>query len=208
LAQLAILAIGDDDWSRASPLVTAAIDVLRQRNLNEAPASGLIYCVSALVMAKSGHAEEARLLARRSLRMIALMADAPPWAAVQSRYLLARTHLMLGDSAAARVLLSEAQNYMAATNDAVGLRAQLDEAWHIVEELPLGVGSGLSTLTTAELRVLQFLPTHLSFEQIGQRLFVSRNTVKTQAIASYRKLGVTSRTEAVARAYALGMIQQ
>ena len=65
---------------------------------------------------------------------------------------------------------------------------------------------GASTLTTAELRVLQFLPTHLSFEQIGKELFVSRNTVKSQAIAAYRKLGVTSRTEAVERAQALGLL--
>jgi LuxR family maltose regulon positive regulatory protein len=37
-------------------------------------------------------------------------------------------------------------------------------------------------------------------------LFVSRNTVKTQAIAAYRKLGVTSRGEAVKRAHALGLV--
>ena len=45
-------------------------------------------------------------------------------------------------------------------------------------------------LTTAELRVLRYLPTHLSFQAMADELFVSRNTVKTQAIAIYRKLGV------------------
>ena len=59
-----------------------------------------------------------------------------------------------------------------------------------------------------DLRILRFLPTHLSFEQISQRLFVSRNTVKTQAIAAYRKLGVTSRSEAVERASSLGLVQR
>ena len=55
-------------------------------------------------------------------------------------------------------------------------------------------------LTAAEMRVLRYLPTHLSFEAIADELIVSRNTVKTQAIAAYRKLGVSSRAEAVEQA--------
>ena len=43
-------------------------------------------------------------------------------------------------------------------------------------------------LTTAELRVLQFLPTHLSFPEIAEQLNVSANTVKTHSRAVYRKL--------------------
>ncbi len=41
----------------------------------------------------------------------------------------------------------------------------------------------ITALTAAELRVLQYLPTHLTFPQIGNDLFVSRHTVKTQALA-------------------------
>ena len=52
-----------------------------------------------------------------------------------------------------------------------------------------------STLTPAELRLLPLLATYLSFREIGENLFVSRNTVKTQAISVYRKLGVSSRSE-------------
>jgi len=61
-------------------------------------------------------------------------------------------------------------------------------------------------LTTAELRLLHFLPTHLSFREIAGQLFVSTNTVKTQAQSIYRKLGVSSRAEAVACAEAAGLI--
>ena len=141
------------------------------------------------------------------MQMVALADNLAPWQAVQTRYQLARAHLILGGTTAARILLSEAQNLLMSTADAVALRTRLEEAWQQVEKSPVGLGGGLSTLTTAELRVLQLLPTHLSFEQIGARLFISRNTVKTQAISAYRKLGVTSRTEAVERAEALGMIQ-
>ena len=51
------------------------------------------------------------------------------------------------------------------------------------------------------------LSTHLSFREIGERLFVSRNTIKTQAISVYRKLGVSSRSDAIARAAELGLVE-
>jgi LuxR family maltose regulon positive regulatory protein len=62
-------------------------------------------------------------------------------------------------------------------------------------------------LTGAELRLLPLLATHLSFREIGAQFFVSRNTVKTQAISVYRKLGVSSRSEAVAVAEDLGLVE-
>ena len=64
----------------------------------------------------------------------------------------------------------------------------------------------VSPLTTAELRVLHYLPTHLSFPEIAKGLFVSRHTIKTQALAVYHKLGVSSRNEAVVRARHLGLL--
>ena len=63
-----------------------------------------------------------------------------------------------------------------------------------------------STLTAAELRLLPLLTTHLSFREIAERLFVSRNTVKTQAISVYRKLDASTREDAVARARELKLI--
>jgi LuxR family maltose regulon positive regulatory protein len=67
---------------------------------------------------------------------------------------------------------------------------------------------GVSSLTSAELRLLPRLATHLSFREIGERLYVSRHTVKTQAISVYRKLGVSSRSEAIERAHQLGLLGQ
>ena len=66
-------------------------------------------------------------------------------------------------------------------------------------------GDGL-TLTAAELRVLRLLPTHLSFPAIAKQLFVSTNTVKTHVRALYRKLDASSRSEAVSRAAAAGLL--
>jgi LuxR family maltose regulon positive regulatory protein len=61
-------------------------------------------------------------------------------------------------------------------------------------------------LTNAELRVLRLLPSHMSFREIGERLHVSTNTVKTQALAVYRKLDVSCRSDAVARGRSTGLI--
>ena len=65
---------------------------------------------------------------------------------------------------------------------------------------------GASTLTEAELRMLPYLATHLSFREIGERLFLSRHTVKSHAMAIYHKLSVTSRNGAVERARELGLL--
>ena len=64
---------------------------------------------------------------------------------------------------------------------------------------------GASSLTAAELRLLPLLATHLSLAQIGERLHVARATVKAQTASVYRKLGVSSRREAVDRSRELGL---
>ena len=69
-----------------------------------------------------------------------------------------------------------------------------------------GAMHGASSLTTAELRLLPLLPTHLTLGEIGERLHVTRNTVKTQAIAIYRKFGVSSRRAAISRMHELGLL--
>ena len=81
--------------------------------------------------------------------------------------------------------------------------AELDRQTQALSE---PTGRWASSLTPAERRLLPFLATHLSFREIGTHLYVSRNTVKTQAIAVYRKFGVTSRSAAIARAIDLGLI--
>ena len=57
----------------------------------------------------------------------------------------------------------------------------------------------------SEALAAMLLPTHLTLAEMSERLLVSRNTVKTQAISIYRKLGVSSRGETVARMYELGL---
>ncbi|HJW76409.1 MAG TPA: LuxR C-terminal-related transcriptional regulator, partial [Thermoleophilia bacterium] len=64
----------------------------------------------------------------------------------------------------------------------------------------------LEPLTPAERRILELLPTELSLKEIGARLWVSPETVRTHVRDIYRKLEVHSRSEAVARARELGLL--
>jgi LuxR family maltose regulon positive regulatory protein len=61
-------------------------------------------------------------------------------------------------------------------------------------------------LSTDELQVLQYLPTRMSFGEIGDQLLAPRDSVKWQAIAVYRKLGVVTRAEAIQRAQTMGLL--
>jgi LuxR family maltose regulon positive regulatory protein len=70
---------------------------------------------------------------------------------------------------------------------------------------PGGAASG-DELSERELAVLRLLSTQLSQREIGASLYVSVNTVKTHTKSIFRKLGVSSRAEAVAEARRLGLI--
>jgi len=64
----------------------------------------------------------------------------------------------------------------------------------------------LEPLSDSEIRVLRYLPTNLSGPEIAAELYVSLNTVRTHLRHVYAKLGTHRRTEAVARARALGLL--
>ena len=64
---------------------------------------------------------------------------------------------------------------------------------------------GLSALTQRERVVMGELGEDVTLEEIAARLWVTRNTVKTQLRSVYRKIGVSTRAEAVAWARAHGI---
>ena len=76
----------------------------------------------------------------------------------------------------------------------------------ILTSSPVLGATGGSPLSPAELRLLPYLQTHLTIREIGERLFVSRNTVNSQVGSIYRKLGVSSRGDAVQRASMVGLL--
>jgi len=71
---------------------------------------------------------------------------------------------------------------------------------------PAGPPPPVDPLSDSEIRVLRYLPTHLSAPQIASELYVSHNTVRTHMRHLYAKLGTHRRFEAVERARALGLL--
>jgi LuxR family transcriptional regulator, maltose regulon positive regulatory protein len=61
-------------------------------------------------------------------------------------------------------------------------------------------------LSGSEMRILRYLPTHLSLPEIANELHVSHNTVRTHVSHLYTKLGTHRRTDTVTRARALGLL--
>jgi LuxR family maltose regulon positive regulatory protein len=130
-----------------------------------------------------------------------------PWISVQTGLELTRLHLQLGEAGVAGTVLGEAEAILR-VRPRLGTLAELArELRRRVASTSMPSGQWALSLTAAELRLLPLLTTHLAFPQIGERLFLSRTTIKTQASSIYRKFGVASRAEAIERAVELGLLE-
>jgi LuxR family maltose regulon positive regulatory protein len=205
LAQLALLEIDADDWEAAAILTERARSRVEGCGLAEYPIVALVYAVSALTRSHAGPVADADRDLRTATRLVDQLVDFIPWYEAETRVTLARVSLGLSDVAGARSLIAEAARLVRRSPESPTLRAWVTEACSQLEAATGSAGDGL-TLTAAELRVLRMLPTHLSFPAIAKQLFVSPNTVKTHVRALYRKLDASSRSEAVSRAAAAGLL--
>ena len=207
LAQLALLALDRDDWALATELAARARSQIERFRLGGYPTMSLVLAVAALTQAQRGRVQAATDDCSEATRLLDAMDDFVPWYVGEVRIVLARAALRLSDVVGARALLEGAALAVQATPDAPVLAAWLEDASGQVEAYSASAIVAPATLTTAELRILALLPTHLSFREMGSRLYVSPNTVKTQAQAVYRKLDASSRSEAVVRAHELGLLE-
>ena len=206
LAQLALLAVDANDWEHAALLASRARSQVQQAGLERYPTSVLVYAVSALVRAHRERVDTAQADRRHGLDLLAGLLDGPPWYAVETRVALARATLRLGDAVGARALLDEASRQLRDAADAPLAAGWIADCRVQADGFVTSSLMGPASLTTAELRVLRMLPTHLSFREMGDRLQVSSNTVKTHAHAVYRKLDARSRSEAVLQARSFGLV--
>jgi LuxR family transcriptional regulator, maltose regulon positive regulatory protein len=201
LAQLALLALDEEDEHRSAWLAARAKALVeRSSALADSPMVSLVLAVSAAARARRGQVMEATKDRRDAHRLLAGLTNFVAWYDCEARIVLARAALRVNDTASARRLLVEASRGLRQVPDAVVLKAWLDQLWLQAEATEGSAMAGGGALTTAELRVLHFLPSHLSCPEIARRLYVSPNTVKTHVRAVYRKLDASSRTEAVERA--------
>ena len=203
LAQLALLALDEDAISEAFDLMALARSSVERFGTAEYPTSAVYYAASALVRARSGEVQAANADAKQTVRLLGMLSDFSPWEEGEARIVLARAQVLLDDVGAARTLLADAEPHLRRMPDAIVL-----EEWarEVSEQADAAPAQGRWPLSPAELRLLHYLPTYLSFREIADELVVSKNTVKSQAQSIYRKLGVSSRREAVACAEAAGLV--
>jgi LuxR family transcriptional regulator, maltose regulon positive regulatory protein len=162
--------------------------------------------VFARTLLRRGRFEEARHELALARRLAPSQPDAFPWLTLLSRLELAQAYVTLRDVGEAKAQLAEAAEILVHHPGLGVLSTRTVRLQEELDELRDTRSSGESGLTRAELRLLPLLASHLSFREIGERLSVTRNTVKSQAISVYRKLGATSRSEAIEQAGRLGLL--
>ena len=204
LAERSLVAMHHQDWNQAATLAEQAQGVVRAGRLDGYVASALVHAVAARVAVHQCQVPQAQEQLARATRLRPLLTYALPYLAVQTLVELGRACLALDDAAGARVVLRQARDILRRRPDLGILPGQAEELWSKLNR-SRGGAAGVASLTTAELRLLPLLPTHLSFPEIGERLYISQHTVKSQAVSIYRKLGVASRSQAVQRAQQLGL---
>jgi LuxR family maltose regulon positive regulatory protein len=206
-AERSLIATSRGDRDAADEYARLARAVVHDAHLDELITTGPVYAASARAALRAGDQEQARVELSAAQHLRPILTWGFPTIAVQTRLELARVHVGLSDVPGARTLLAEVDEILAHRPDLGTLTTQAVELRTHIGSVRSGRSPGPTTLTAAELRLLTFLPTHLSFREIGARLFISPNTVKTQAISIYRKLGVSARSDAVQAARDLSLLE-
>jgi LuxR family maltose regulon positive regulatory protein len=178
-----------------------------EHGLERTPSMAVANAVHALAAASTGDPETARADWQLARSQLTYMKDLNGWGNVQARIALAQASLALADRVGAETMLRELRELLVAQPDATRAHEQVAQLEDMSRRLRGTAAIGASSLTTAELRVLHYLPTNLSLAEIGGRLFVSRYTVKTHCASIYRKLNATSRSEAVDAARRFGLLE-
>jgi len=207
LAERSLLAITRGAWDLAGQFLAEAESVARQANLADYPPVAIMHAVAAQLALHEADPPRARAELTQAQRLRPALTYAVPHLAVQARIELARCYLALADFTAARTLLREVDEILT-RRPRLGVFVQ--QAKDLRAERSPGRDTsppGASTLTAAELRLLPMLSTHLSFPEIAGEMFLSRNTIRSQVYSIYRKLGASSRNQAVTLSRELGLLE-
>ena len=205
-AELAVLAMDRGHWPEAAGRLTVALAAINEHGMQDYATSVLAFAGAARLAVHRGDLREANRQLTQAMRARPSCTLAVPWLAVRVRLQLAKVCWAIADHAAARHLMHEIDDVLLQRPALGTLVDEVSDFRQVVTSSPQAGATGPSPLTPAELRLLPYLQTHLTIGDIAGRLFVSRNTVNSQVSSIYRKLGVSSRNEAVQRATTSGLL--
>jgi LuxR family transcriptional regulator, maltose regulon positive regulatory protein len=205
-SERALLAMDSGRWADAAKRLEVALAAIDEHRMHDYALCVLAFAGAARLAAHRGDLKEADRRLTQAMRARPSCTLVLPFIAVRVRLQLAKVYWVRGDPATARQLLREIDDILQHRPALGTLVEEVSEFRRIVTSTAhVGVTGG-SPLSPAELRLLPYLQTHLTFVEIGARLFISRNTVSTEVASVYRKLGVSSRKDAVQHATSIGLL--
>ena len=206
LAQQCDVAAERHEWSQVTTLAQRAATIVDDGHLGDYWTSALVYAWASRAALHQGNISQGRSYLGRASRLRPLLTYALPVVSVQALLEMAHCYIMLTDPAGAAAVLMQAHDILQQRPDLGVLPRRAAELRSKLATIKAGA-VGPSALTAAELRVLPLLPTHLQHSEIAAELFLSPLTIKTHIKSIYRKLGASSRGQAVARARELGLLE-
>ncbi len=205
LSLLAIVRVEQGQIWQAQDLISTARQLVEDSDLAETQQGAGVRVATGALFAAQGRTGEARTEFEHALVIRRRWLALTPWPVIDTMLRLAAVLDDLGERPAAAALVGDARQLLTAYPD--GAQAQRDRLQRLERRVtrPLPGVAGES-LTTREMSVLRLLEGTLSLREIGQQLYLSPNTVKTHTQATYRKLGVSTRRDAIARAQENGFL--
>lgn len=210
LAKLAIIALETGRPDRAAEQAAEASRIVADGRMEETALGFIVDAVNLKLARRAGALDEAERIATGARRKMAVVGDGTMLERVTTLVEIAGLYVDLELPAAmVQALLDEATEILGRWPSTLRLDRQLAQVQERLEavapdQAPTVGGSEL--ITTAELRVLRYLPSHLTIPRIADELHVAPSTVKSQCQAIYRKLDVGSRADAVLAATHLGLL--
>jgi ATP/maltotriose-dependent transcriptional regulator MalT len=205
---LATLSLVDSDAGRseaAESLAREALAAAAEAGVEHTASGGAAHVALAEALAGRGRLRQAEREAATGERL-----RRQPWpeaAHLHALVVLAGIRVRRGLFNLAGTDLEKASRKLESFTDAGRLPALAAAVAQALETARSSVDALSEAPSAAELTVLRLLASDLSQREIGAHLYLSLNTVKTHARSLYRKLGVSSREQAVVRATALGLLE-
>jgi LuxR family transcriptional regulator, maltose regulon positive regulatory protein len=203
LAVLSLMA-GDQDDGAAASLARRAVTVVDAQGLSFEPQCGIVYL--ALGRALSRHGEFAEAAAQLGWALKLFETDSMQVHRAFALLMLAAVRQGQGELPDARALVEQARELIERFADPGVLPALLEQTEGALASRLRRQVQAAAPLTEREMAVLRLLPTELSTREIGRELSVSVTTIRSQVQTIYRKLEVSSRTEAVTQARELHLL--
>ncbi len=192
---------------QARELTREACTIVTGSGLSRIPPSAIVLAALGTVHSLQGDLEEARAEFEYAMYRCRRWMLLSPWRGVDIQLRLARVLLAMDDRPAAATVLAKARNVLTiwpdGTDALLGRLAILERGLAVAPPRQRPA----EPLTEREQAVLRLLRKPMSVSEIARELYLSGNTVKTHRRAIYRKLGASTREEAIERARECGILR-